>query len=183
MRKHLILFAVLASLTGGRLAAQQAPFAESFGNTLNLGVGVGYYGYVGQAMPVLHLNYEIGVLPSFTLAPFVTVYSYRKYHYWGNKDYYYRQTVIPFGVKGTYYFDRLLKAPPRWDFYVAGSLGFAYRTTKWESGYGGETHLEHGTSGVYLDGHIGTEFHASPKVGLFLDLSSGLSTFGLAFHL
>lgn len=35
---------------------------------------------------------------------------------------------------------------------------------------------------LYLDGHIGAEYHISQKIGIFLDLSSGVSTFGLAIH-
>src|ERR1035438_7485163 len=48
---------------------------ESFGNTLNLGVGVGYYGYAGVTLPVFHANYEIDVIKDFTLAPFVTYFA------------------------------------------------------------------------------------------------------------
>jgi hypothetical protein len=138
-------------------------------------------------MPVLHVDYEFGIGNNFTLAPFITIYSYQKYNYWGTpnhpyKNYYYRQTVIPIGVKGTYYFDQLLNAGAKWDFYLGASLGFAIRKTTWENGYYGETTIRHGASGLYLDGHIGTEYHISPKAGLFLDLSSGISTFGLALH-
>jgi len=163
--------------------------SESFGNTLNLGVGIGYYGYVGHSMPVVHADYEFNVARNFTLAPFITVYRYQNYYYWGNpnypyRNYYYHQTVIPVGVKGSYYFDQLLHAGPKWDFYLAASLGFAIRRTVWESGYYGETTVvDHGTSGLYLDGHIGTEFHLNDNLGLYLDLSSGISTFGLAIHL
>jgi hypothetical protein len=163
--------------------------SESYGNTLNIGLGIGYYGYVGHSMPVVHADYEFDVARNFTLAPFITVFSYQNYYYWGNpnnpyKNYYYRQTVIPIGVKGTYYFDQFLGAGPKWDFYLAASLGFAIRKTVWESGYYGETTVvSHGSSGLYLDGHIGTEYHMNERIGLFLDLSSGISTFGLSFHL
>lgn len=183
--KHLIYttFAFLL-LIGNSLSAQStAPTAESFGNTLNLGVGVGYYGYVGSAMPALSANYEFNVARNFTLAPFITYTTYRKYNRWQNENYYYRQSVVPMGIKGTYYFDRLLHAGSRWDFYLAGSLGFALRTTRWQDGYYGDPVVERGTSGLYLDGHIGAEFHASQQVGLFLDLSTGISLFGLAIHL
>lgn len=162
--------------------------AESYGNTLNLGLGIGYYGYIGQTLPVVHANFEFNVARNFTLAPFITVYTYRKNYYWGNssnpyKYYYYRQTVIPVGVKGTYYFDQLLHAGSKWDFYLAASLGFAIRKTVWESGYYGETNIEHSSSGLYLDGHIGAEYHLNNKIGLYLDMSSGISTIGLAVHL
>jgi len=52
--------------------------SEKFGHTLNIGLGIGgyagYYGYVGQSIPVLHLDYEFDVLRNFTLAPFINYY-------------------------------------------------------------------------------------------------------------
>ncbi|MBL0018131.1 MAG: hypothetical protein IPP17_17265 [Bacteroidetes bacterium] len=179
---YTILFVLLFSF--GNVSAQTtAPSSESFGNTLNLGVGIGYYGYVGRAMPALSANYEFNVARNFTLAPFVTFITYRNYRRWDGYNYAYRQSVVPMGLKGTYYFDRLLHAGSRWDFYLAGSLGFALRTTRWETGYYGDPVVERGTSGLYLDGHIGAEYHASQNLGLFLDLSTGISLFGLAIHL
>jgi len=189
MKKLLLASLLLTTFSLKSFAQETNTSSESYGNTLNLGVGIGYYGYVGHTMPVLHFDYEFNVGRNFTLAPFVTVFSYRNYYYWGNpnnppRNYYYRQTVIPIGVKGTYYFDNLLHANSDWDFYLGASLGFAIRKTVWESGYYGETTVVgHSSSGLYLDGHIGTEYHINERVGLFLDLSTGISTFGLAFHL
>ena len=179
---------LILMLLGSNLSAQEVASGEKYGKTLNAGLGIGYYGYVGHSMPVLHADLEFDIANNFTLAPFITYYSYQKNYYWGNKNYpyrsyYYRQTVIPIGVKGTYYFDQLLKAAPKWDFYLAGSLGFAIRKTTWEDGYYGETNIEHGSSGLYFDGHIGTEYHINNRIGLFLDLSSGVSTVGLTVHL
>lgn len=161
---------------------------EKYGRTLNLAAGVGYYGYIGGSAPVVHLNFEFDVAKNLTLAPFITYYSYQNYYYWGNpkypyRDYSYRTTVIPVGVKGTYYFDQLLRANSHWDFYLAGSIGFAIRKTTWENGYYGETVIRQNSSGLYLDGHIGAEYHLNKRLGLFLDLSSGISTFGLGIHL
>jgi hypothetical protein len=173
----------LLMIVSASVSAQKAITSERFGNTLNLGIGLGYYGYVGHSMPVLHANYEIDVVNNFTLAPFITYYSYQKKQKWGNRDYFYRVSVIPIGVKGSYYFDQLLHANSRWDFYLAGSLGFAIRQTSWENGYFGETSVNNGSSGLYLDAHIGSEYHINNNVGLFLDLSTGISTFGLAVHL
>lgn len=188
MKKTIISTFVFLSIFGTSVKAQDKTETESFGNTLNLGVGIGYYGYVGHTLPVLHADYELQVAPNFTLAPFITVYEYKNYYYWGNpnkpyRDYYYRTTVIPIGVKGSYYFDNILGAGPKWDFYLAASLGFAIRRTTWEDGYEGTYVVEHSSSGLYLDGHIGTEYHINDKLGMFLDLSSGISTFGLAVHL
>lgn len=159
---------------------------SEYGNTLNLGVGIGYYGYIGSSTPVFHMNYEIGVAENFTLAPFLTYFQYRRYQYWNGpnnpgRNYYYQQTVIPIGLKGTYYFDDILNAGSKWDFYLAGSLGAAIRRTRWEDGYNGEREYR-GSGPLYFDFHIGTEYHLNDKAGLFLDLSSGISTVGLAVH-
>jgi hypothetical protein len=188
MKTFSTLFLFLLLITGNKLNAQDAATSEKYGKTLNAGIGVGYYGYIGHTLPVLSANFEFDVAGNFTLAPFITVYSYQNYYYWGNpdkpyRDYSYRTTVVPVGVKGTYYFDHLLKAGPKWDFYLAGSLGFAFRKTTWESTYDGSYAEQHSSSGLYIDGHIGTEFHMTKRAGLFLDLSTGISTFGLAFHL
>jgi hypothetical protein len=172
---------------GKQLSAQETTTSEKYGKTLNAGIGIGYYGYLSQSLPVLHLNYEFDVAKNLTLAPFIAFYTYQNNYYWGNpnnpyRNYSYRQTVIPIGVKGTYYFDQLLKANSKWDFYLAASIGVAFRKTVWENGYYGETKVENGASGLYLDGHIGAEYHVSQKFGLFLDLSSGVSSFGMGFH-
>lgn len=168
-----------------------APAQETYGNTLNLGLGIGYYRYANHSMPVLHADYEFNVAKNFTLAPFISFYSYRNDYYWESpkylgRYYHYRQTVVPIGVKGAYYFDDLLKANPKWDFYLAASLGFAIVKTSWDSDYyGDKTIYRNGYSGstpLYLDLHVGTEYHLNNRVGLFLDLSSGASTIGIAIH-
>ena len=162
--------------------------SEKYGRTFNAGIGLGYYGYIGHTIPVIHMNYEFDAAANFTLAPFITIYTFQNYYYWGNpkypnKYYSYRETVVPVGVKGSYYFDQLLSAGAKWDFYLGASLGFAFRSRTWETGYNGETTVQHGSGGLYLDGHVGTEYHLNQKAGLFMDLSSGLSSFGVAVHL
>ena len=161
--------------------------SDTYGKTLNLGIGLGYYGYIGHSTPVLHANYEFDVARNFTLAPFITFYSYQNSNYWGNsnnpsKNYFYRSTVVPIGAKGSYYFDRVLRAGTKWDFYLAGSLGIVIRSTVWDSGYQGDRTINQGRSGAYLDVHIGTEYHFNSRFGAFLDLSSGVSTAGFAIH-
>lgn len=177
--KKIILSSVLLLFLSTSLRSQ-----EKFGNTLNIGAGIGYYGF-GTA-PALNLNYEFDVFKNFTIAPFVTVWSYRNYRYWGDgrslgRNYYYRETVIPVGAKGSYYFDELFRAGDKWDFYAAASLGFAIRTTRWEAGYNGDRTVTN--SPLYGNLHIGSELHLNSAVGLYLDLSTGISTFGLAIHM
>lgn len=173
IRTLLLLCTLIISV--GSLSAQKKTYAEGYGHTLNLGLGIGYYGYIGHSVPVFHINYEFGVANNFTLAPFATFYTYHQY------DYYYKETVIPLGVKGTYYFDQILGANTDWDFYLAGSLGFVIVKSTWDDGYYQDNNY-HSVNPLFLDLHVGAEYHLSKKVGLFIDLSSGVSTLGLAFH-
>lgn len=185
MKKILILSTFFLFIFGTNVPAQQSSTGEKYGKTLNLGLGLGYYGYVGHSIPVLHANYEFDVAKNFTLAPFITFYSYRRDYYVNNPHgtlYYYHETVIPIGVKGSYYFDDLLRAGGDWDFYLAGSLGFAIVNSRWDDGYTGDKDYYRRASPLYLDLHVGTEYHLSSRIGLFLDLSSGVSTIGLAIH-
>lgn len=176
-----ITFACLLILSlQNRLQAQ-----EKYGKALNLGVGIGYYG-LGSS-PAFHLNYEFDLFKNFTLTPFLTVQSRRTYYYDYDKvngnyrNYYYRDTYVPLGAKGTYYFDELLEATDKWDFWAAVSLGFAIRNRNWEDETYTNTTMS-SPSPIYSSLHIGTEVHLNAKAGLFLDISTGLSTFGVAVH-
>ena len=136
---------------------------------------------------MLHADYELNVANNFTLAPFINFFTYSNSYYWGNPNnpyrfYNYSETVIPVGVKGTYYFDQLLHANPHWDFYLAASLGFAIVSQHWDSGYDGDVNYFNNRSPLFLDFHIGTEYHINHQIGLLLDLSTGISTIGVAIH-
>ena len=174
-----------------QVSAQNKTSSEKYGNTLNVGLGLGYYGYAPYSMPVLHFDYEFDVAKSFTLAPFISYYSFHSQYYWGNKNtpyryYNYRQTVVPVGVKGTYYLDNLLKLNSKWDIYAAGSLGVAIIKSRWDNGYDGNRtfyrNSSSGTTPLFLDVHLGAEYRINSKAGIFLDLSTGVSTIGLAVH-
>ena len=188
MKTSILTTLCFLMILGTNISAQDKAPAEKYGNTLNAGIGVGYYGYYGSNAPILHLNYEFDVAKNFTLAPFITYYSYRNYYYWGDnnnypfRNYYYRETIIPVGVKGTYYFDQLLNANPKWDFYLAGSLGFSIVNSSWDADYYGDRNVYRGSSALYLDIHIGAEYHMNDRLGIFFDLSTGVSTVGLAIH-
>jgi hypothetical protein len=181
------VFAQTTTTTTTTTTTRRTSSGGSYGNTLNLGLGIGYYAYANRSLPVFHANYEFNVAKNFTLAPFITYYRLTNKYYWGNKNYpyryyTYRETVIPIGLKGTYYFDDYLKANSDWDFYLAGSLGFAIVNKHWDDGYGGDKDYYRGANPLYLDLHIGTEYHFNNKIGAFLDFSTGVSTIGLAIH-
>ncbi|MCE2995891.1 MAG: hypothetical protein ACK5RG_13570 [Cyclobacteriaceae bacterium] len=159
---------------------------EQYGKTINLGLGIGgrsgYYSYVGRSIPVFAFNYELNVAKDFTLAPFISFYSFSNDYPDNGNNYVYRESVIPIGVKGFYYFDDLLNATGKWDFYLAGSLGFAIINSTWDVGYSGNRNYYGSPSTLFLDIHIGSEYHFNSRIGAFLDLSTGVSTIGLAIH-
>ena len=191
MKKIIVASLFFLSILSCNISAQEKNSSEKYGNTLNLGLGIGgysgYYGYVGRPVPVFHINYEFDVVKNFTLAPFASFYTYTNSYYWGNNNYpyqyyYYHETVIPIGVKGTYYFDQLLKAHSKWDFYLAGSLGYAIVNSSWDNNYHGDRSYYHNSSSLFIDLHAGAEYHFTKKLGVFLDISTGVSTIGLAIH-
>ncbi len=193
MRKIIFISLFFVAIINFNLSAQETTNPEKYGKTLNLGLGIGgyagYYGYVGHSLPIFHINYEFEVAKNFTLAPFVSFGTYSNKYYWGDSHknypyryYSYRETIIPIGVKGTYYFDQLLKANAKWDFYLAGSLGYSIVNSSWDSDYYGDRNYYHNGNTLFLDIHIGAEYHVNNRIGLFLDLSSGVSTVGIAIH-
>ena len=187
MKKIVIAMLFTFTILSSNIYSQRTKTTEKFGRTLNAGIGVGYYRYADKLMPVFHANFEFDIARNFTLAPFISFYSYRNHYYNGNphdnnKDYYYHETVIPAGVKGTYYFDEIFNADNNWDFYAAASLGFAIINSNWDDAYDEDKDKYHGAGSFFAAVHIGSEYHFNDKVGIFLDLSSGVSTFGLAVH-
>ncbi len=190
MKKSLFIIALFLTLINFNASAQKDgnTTAEQFGNTLNIGVGAGYrgyYGYGGRPWSALILNYEFSIGRNFTLAPFVGISTYSDHYYWGNKynpyrNYTYRETSLQLGVKGVYYFDELLRAGEKWDFYAGLSIGFETSTTTWDYAYYGDEYVSRTVSPLYISGHIGARYHATQRVGIFLDLSSSYSSLGLS---
>jgi hypothetical protein len=188
LHKVRLLFIVFACLLSGFSSGLHAQ--ESYGKTLNLGLGLGgyagYYRYTDRTLAVFHADYELDVARNFTLAPFVSVHSHNRTYYWGNNNrphqyYNYRETVIPIGVKGFLYLDQWVSAGSDWDFYLGASLGFAAVISRWDNGYDGDRDVYRAPL-LFLDIHAGVEYHISPRTGVFLDISSGVSTIGLAIH-
>lgn len=184
MIKKLITIAITAVFT--LLIQFDIRAQEQYGKSLNLGLGIGGHSgfsrYANRTLPVITANYEIDVVTNFTIAPFISFYSYSNNYFWSNRDYYYRETVIPVGVKGTFYFDEFLDAGSKWDFYAASSIGFAIVSSRWEDGYDGNRNYFNDRIPVIIDIHLGAEYHISSKLGVYLDLSSGFSTLGISFH-
>lgn len=155
--------------------AQDAAVSETYGNTLNVGLGLNYGSY-SSLVPAFSINYEFDInkAPGLTIAPFISFYSY--------SGAYYYHSMIPIGAKGTYYFDALLNAPPRWDFYGALSLGFVINNVDYDYYYYGPRNIER-RGPMFASLHAGAQYNFSQRFGLYLDLSTGMSTLGAAFRL
>jgi hypothetical protein len=161
---------------------------EEYGGSLNVGLGLGYYSYIAGAFPMVHVNYEFDVARNITLAPFMTVYSYRNYVVWGTSDfpsrsYYFKRTVIPVGIKGSYYFDELLNAGNKWDFYGGASLGFTLAKVTWEPDYYGLRTITRGIDPLYINLHAGTKYHLNNNSAVFFELSPAMSSLGVTLYL
>lgn len=179
-------FILICIMTMSITQVQAQNSGSRYGNTLNLGVGIGgyggYYGYSGSYIPVLHANYELDVAKNFTLAPFISFHTQSRSYNWSNNRYYYHQTVVPIGVKGMYYFDDIVKATSKWDFYLGGSLGFAIISSRWDDGYDGDKKYFKNPRPLFLNFHLGAEYRFSQRIGAFVDFSTGVSTVGIAIH-
>lgn len=179
MKSKLLALTFILLTVGTHLSAQRSSnYYDNYGRTLNIGLGVGGYsesnGYFGHTLPVFDINYEFGVARNFTLAPFLTIFSYSD----GN----YRALATPIGVKGTLYLDQLLRAGSNWDFYTAGSVGAAIVRTTWDANYSGDRTYYRSVDPLYLDLHLGIEYHLNNNIGAFVDFSTGVTTVGIAIH-
>lgn len=190
MKNIFLKIALFLAFTTINISAQEygSGSAEKFGRTLNLGAGIRYYGYLGNNIPIVMLNYEFDIARNFTLAPFVGFYTNSNYYYWGDnnyayRSYSYREINIPLGAKVAYYFDELFHASNKWDFYSAASLGVVFRTTSWDNGYYGDRRVISDGSPLFISLHVGSRYHINQHTGIFLDLSTGFSTVGVSFKL
>ena len=59
-RIYLLITAVI--FFGLTSRSQKKDSEEKYGQTLNVGIGIGYYGNIGKSMPVIHFDYEIDVV-------------------------------------------------------------------------------------------------------------------------
>ena len=173
MKKFFIIIILFTLASNVTLKSQ-----EKYSRVLNLGLGLGYYGYLGGSIPVIHANYELDVARNFTLAPFISFYRYNSDYYWKGTSHY-SVVVIPIGVKGSYYLDEFFLVNDKWDIYLGGSLGI---NISWENNYVGERKPYNRANNLYLDINIGAEYKVNSRIGIFLDLSSGVSTIGIALH-
>ncbi len=184
---RVIMCFILVALATSAFGRKRDRDYESYGNTVNVGLSLAYYKFVGEAVPAVRINYEIDVAEDITVAPFVGYFGFHSFAFPDKNSplyrHYYREIVMPMGATGYYYFDGLLGDHEAWDFYAGLSLGIQYRRKTWTDGYVGASTVAKNTADFYYDGHIGVEYHLSSKIGAYLDLSKGMTMFGIGVHL
>ncbi len=188
LKRILYTFLLVSAVAFGSQAQSRKSSSSKPGNMLNLGVGVGFRGGL-SGVPVM-ASYEIGVAPSFVLAPFVGFGTYRVRHgdYWVGNTYfeghYHRRFYVPLGVRGQYYFDDLLGLNDKFDVYGGGALGLTiWGGSDLDHDYDNDYYDDGGISWLYLNAMIGARYHFNNKLSAYVDLSTGISTIGLSFKM
>ena len=113
---------------------------------LNFGVGA------GDGFPV-YASLEFDVHEDISVGPFVA-FNLEEVNW------------FRLGVKGDYYFDRILSIPEKFDFYAGLSLGYAVG-------------LNDNNGGVYMDLHVGGRWFWNEKWGLNVELGGYKTAGGL----
>lgn len=198
MRKKILLTILYLGLMNYDAHAQSETTTKDdlFGKGFNIGVGTGYYRHlIGTTFPLFTCNYEFSFTKKITLAPFIGTYSHTQAGgYYNQRTYLVTETTVPIGVKGYYYFNRHLHAESKWDFYGAASLILNLRNISWEPGFQGDKSIFpresrgpwlwetiFGTQLLNIGLHIGCRYHLNDKIGIFIDLSTSVSTVGITF--
>ncbi len=184
MKKIFIVLLIFLTKCGINSLALEISNPEEYGKILNLSAGIGYCSYMGNLRPVAHIDYEFEMSEYFTIAPFMNIHSNSRLYCWSRKNYQYlfnnnKEIIIPLGVKGSYYFGKLLGIGSDWDFYAGGSVVFAMINS---SSFGEKT-VYHAASPIYFDMHMGAKYRLNYETSLFLDISSGISAFGLSVNI
>ncbi len=171
-------------------AMEELKAGEQYGKTLNFGLGSSWYGHYRVPVNMLHLNYEFDVAKQVTIAPFISYYIHNYGGYYAHprfsyRTYRYYETLIPIGVKGNFYLDDAIHLNKQWDMYLGASLGAGIIRTSRTVVYDNDKYVYRnvygGTTPLFLDIHLGGRYHINERVGVFLDLSTAISSIGLSF--
>jgi len=130
--------------------AQEKPGAQ-----LNAGFGLSSWG-----IPI-YAGADFGVAPDVTVGFEGSFRSYDQNYNGVNAS-----TIIGIAGNGNYHFNRLLKIPPKFDFYAGMNLGFYFWSTP--RNYPGS-----GTSGIGLGAQVGGRYFFTRNFGLNLEFGGG----------
>jgi len=135
-----LLIGVLFVALSGTVYAQ-----ENHGNSLNVFVKFGDNSSISA-------NYEFSVAKDITVSPEARIW------FSGDND-------LALGVRGDYYFDRLLKLAEPWDIWGGVDLGFVVSGNEYKDD-------------MDLNIHIGGEYKFNDMWGIILELGGGTTAAG-----
>lgn len=163
---HFAIALVIALLAGTQSFAQLA--IDKGTKFINLGIGVGGYGYYTGGGIGLNASADFGVYKNITVGGVV---GYKSYGSVGAYNYH----SFDIGARGSYHFNELLSlSTDKADLYAG--IGLSY----YSFSYGG--YLDNYGS-VYLPIHLGGRYFFSEKLGGFAELGSSLATLKLGLTL
>lgn len=159
---HFAILLVIGLLASSQSFAQMA--IDKGTKFINLGIGVGGYGYYTGGGVGFNASADFGVTKNITVG---AVAGYKSYGSIASYNY----NSFDIGARGSYHFNELLSlGTDKADLYAG--LGLSY----YSFSYGG--YLDnYGT--VYVPIHIGGRYFFSENVGGFAELGSSLATLKL----
>lgn len=147
---------------------------------LNVGVGVGSYGFGGYGAygfnsgVALGASFEVGVYKNITVGGFA---DYRHVGYVGIAG---GTNYIYFGARGSYHFNELLNlSTDKVDLYAG--IGLGYLSASLDNAYYGGYNV----GGLIVPIHLGGRYFFSEKIGGFAELASDVAPLkiGVTFKL
>lgn len=162
---HFSMLLVLGLLAGTQSYAQLA--VDKGTKFLNLGIGVGGYGYFTGSGLGLNVGLDVGIIKNITVGGVV---GYRTYGSGVNS--------FDIGPRGSYHFNELLNlSTDKADLYAG--IGISYYRLSYGDTYLRSIGVANSYSQVYAPLHIGGRYFFTDKIGGFAELQSSLSTLKL----
>jgi hypothetical protein len=166
MKKLVLLMLVMLSVT---LTSQSfAQLAVDKGSKfVNLGIGIGGYGYFNGSGLGLNAAFDLGVAKNITVGGVAGFRSYGS-----------GVTSFDIGARGSYHFNELLKlGTDKADLYAG--IGLSYYSLSYGDTYLRSLGVDNTYSTVYVPIHIGGRYFFTENLGGFAELGSSLATLKL----
>ncbi|ADB41285.1 hypothetical protein [Spirosoma linguale] len=160
---------ILGLLAGTQSFAQLA--VDKGTKFLNLGIGVGGYGYFNGSGLGLNAGLDVGIIKNITVGGIA-----------GFRGYGDGVSSFDIGARGSYHFNELLNlSTDKADLYAG--IGISYYRLSYGDTYIRSIGLSDSYSTVYTPIHIGGRYFFSDKLGGFAELGSSLATLKLGLTL
>lgn len=170
MKKFNFLFLLVIGLLAGTQSFAQLAVDKGT-KFVNLGIGVGGYGYFNGSGLGLNAAADFGVAKNITVGGVV---GYRTYGSGVNS--------FDIGARGSYHFNELLNlTTDKVDLYAG--IGISYYALSYGNTYLRAAGIDNTYSTVYVPIHIGGRYFFTESLGGFAELGSSLATLKIGLTL